>query len=261
MKQWLAFLLLSLVFCTGCLRVSVTEEQVEVKLGGIEVTVDGDAEKIVGGGKVEPAGIREITVNWVSGSVAVEVFGGSSIEVEETADEALNEGEKLRYAVENGELTIDFCKPHMGAIDVPSKDLTLRIPESMAEALEEVEITTVSAGATIEGVAAKALKVVTVSADVVIAGTDTREVELESVSGNIVCQPESLPREIDFHAVSGSLELTLPAANDGFALELDSVSGDLISDAAVTVQGDRYLAGGGACKVECDTVSGNVKIK
>ena len=47
----------------------------------------------------------------------------------------------------------------------------------------------------------------------------------------------------------------------GFALELQSVSGGLDCAVPVTVQGKRYVYGDGACRIDCNMVSGGVEVR
>ena len=83
--------------------------------------------------------------------------------------------------------------------------------------------------------------------------------DVESVSGNVSLTGEDI-RSGDIETVSGNVSLHIPP-NHGYAVDFDSVSGDIhFHGAEVSKVGDRYTVGDGSRRYDVETVSGDVKI-
>ena len=137
-------------------------------------------------------------------------------------------------------------------------------PETLAAlsgALDALAVHTVSAAAHVDGLSGGALTWDTVSGQLSQTGGRFARVEAQAVSGAVCLAPTALPEEVSCAAVSGNLALTLPGGDAGFALELQSVSGGLDCAVPVTVQGKRYVYGDGACRIDCNMVSGGVEVR
>ena len=117
------------------------------------------------------------------------------------------------------------------------------------------------AAAHVDGLSGGALTWDTVSGQLSQTGGRFARVEAQAVSGAVCLAPTALPEEVSCAAVSGNLVLTLPGGDAGFALELQSVSGGLDCAVPVTVQGKRYVYGDGACRIDCNMVSGGVEVR
>lgn len=259
MKRTAALLLalVLLVAQAGCIHVSISDGDVEVLSGWDDL----GASAVTGGGSVPADGIENIDIVWVSGSVRVERAETDAIEIGEKAGSSLGSDLQLRYRVKDGTLRIVFCRPGLRVGSVPEKDLVVRVPETLADSIRSLKLDTVSAGAAVTGLSGKTLDVNTVSGSTEVREGAFRKIAGDSVSGNLYILPTALPDTLDFNAVSGSLTLVLPAENDGFTIELDSVSGSVNCPVPVQVSGDEYRYGNGACEIDCDTVSGNVNIE
>lgn len=259
MKKRVALLLTLVLLAVqaGCIHVSISDGDVEVLSGWDDL----GASAVIGGGSTAADGIERLEIVWVAGSVRVEAGESDEIEIEETAGSSpIDSGMQLRYRVQNGTLRILFCKPGLRVVSVPEKDLTVRVPQALAASIRSLKLDTVSAQATVTGLSGKTLEVDTVSGDTEVRGGVFREIDGDSVSGDLSVMTASLPEELDFNSVSGGLAVALPAENDGFTLRLDSVSGEVDCALPVQVKGDDYIHGGGACRIDCDTVSGDVTI-
>ena len=98
----------------------------------------------VGNAEVDPGNVSRLVIDWVAGQVTVEPYDGDTISVSEPMQ--AKEKNRLRWRQEGDTLTIRYCAS-TGSGDAASKDLTVRVPADLAEALRYVQIDTVSADA------------------------------------------------------------------------------------------------------------------
>ncbi len=241
--------------------------------------------------------IDQLEINWIAGSVRVEVTEGTQVYAEET--KVSDDDRKMRYLVENGKLTIQYQKSKFFSFGnwSKSKDLTVYIPRNMAENMNQIDIETVSADidisdfkskgmdfetvsgqVDIKDLVAKTLDMESVSGDIkgssiqtdllnveVVSGSVHMEgvfekAELEAVSGDLMLGCDSFVSEVNAETVSGDITLYIPEDN-GFSAELDSVSGDLNTEFAVNGKGDTKVYGNGSAEFDFETVSGDVWIR
>lgn len=241
--------------------------------------------------------IDQLEINWMAGSVTVEVTDENQVYAEET--EVSDDDRKMRYLVKNGKLTIQYQKAKLFAFGYwsKSKDLTVYIPRNMAKNMKQINIDTVSADIDISDFESREMDFETVSGQIDIKDLITKNLDIEGVSGDIKgsgIQADILNIEVvsgstnmegvfekaDLEAVSGDLKLgsdslleevnaetvsgdiTLYVSEDnGFTAELDSVSGDLNTEFSVSGKGDTKVYGDGKAEFDFETVSGDVWIK
>lgn len=252
-----------------------------------------DSYTVCTGGEAQfsAAKVERLDIGWIAGNVEISVYDGDEIRVTESASRPLEENEKLRWKLEDGVLRLRYCAP--GVCNMQEKSLVVLIPESLC--LEELEVDVISAELTLDtltvsgevnfdsvsgGVRARMLScerlsVSTVSGQGEIGGSMERlrysstsggmqadelpegcEVETDTVSGNMELRFEGCPGNIEADSTSGNVRIYLPD-DVGFALDYDSVSGDLDCDFP-------YLKGvyGGEVRFEMDisTTSGDLNI-
>lgn len=186
--------------------------------------------------------LKELTIDWISGTVTVELSDDDAIRIEETAVDTIQEKDALRYGVSGSKLRIQACaKRHTGKL--PEKSLVVSIPRSMAGALKECRLDTVSASIVAGELTMKQLTINTIS------GT----VYLNQVTGG----------EAVLDTVSGTLELHKCSFD---SLQVSSVSASLAASASVkkmnasSVSGPMVLELEGCDEVNANTVSGNVTL-
>lgn len=223
--------------------------------------------------------ISELSIQWLSGSVTVEIYDGDTISLSETeqADPEL----QLHWRLDGKEL---FIQPFSSGThtDVPSKDLLVRLPSQLVSGFQSVIIDTTSADAWISGLSleklrfdsvsgslhaqidCKRLEADTTSGGLEFAGTAS-EADLDTVSGNFALTLAETPDELSFDSTSGSVTLTIPK-DRSFRAELDTVSGDLrCGYDAEMLNGDTWVytgtGRGSEAELEFDTVSGDVDIR
>lgn len=252
---------------------------------GITVSsfIEGEYEQINGSvassGSVPAQEVNDIEIQWVSGSITVQPGDVQNIQFSENS--GLSSDDQMVWSHSGDRLIIQFCKPQFnitmfGNISTPAKDLVITVPRDWF--CDELEIDSVSAQINVSHLSAREADLVnvsglcklqdcsitdfnaeTISGNVVFNG-QTTTMEINSVSADCTAKLESIPSNVDLESVSGDLTLTLPT-ECGFTMELDSVSGELISEFATTVKSDRYISGDGSCEITADTVSGDVRIQ
>ncbi len=200
--------------------------------------------------------IKNIKVDWVSGSVRFVHTDAENVQFVETSDEGISKSDALVYTVRGNTLEIEFAKSSFGInVSVPSKDLLIKLPESV---MERVDISSVSANVSLDWLYAREVFVETVSADVIYNNGYIDELDIEGVSGDIEIKQTVCPH-YDLETVSGEIVLTLPS-DASFRAEFDSVSGDFFTTFDVTANGDEYICAGGTDEINIDTVSGNARV-
>lgn len=128
--------------------------------------------------------LKELEIDWVSGSVTVELTDEDAVRFVEVAEKAIQEKDALRYGVNGGTLRIQACKKgYLG--NLPEKQLTVYLPRALANDLMEVEIDTVSAAVTAGDLKLDELEINTVSGRVKLTNMDAEEAQVDSVSGPI----------------------------------------------------------------------------
>lgn len=229
---------------------------------------------------VSAGGVKNISVEWVSGNVDIVPYNGSDITFTETCGSPIDEDEKLVYEVKGDTLVIKYRKNDpvftFGRV-FDSKSLTLKVPESLAKKLGKLRVNAVSAEISSNGLAAESAVIETVSGDIRLDGYEAgemkfttvsgrveaegkfNEVESESVSGSVKIYDSVCPEKVKIQTISGNAELNIPE-NDGFRVEYDKVSGSFECDFPITTSKNSGTYKEGGASFEMETVSGSLKI-
>lgn len=201
--------------------------------------------------------LEEIDIDWISGSVQLELYEGETIELEETDADKLSEEDRVHSYYENGVLRIQFRESEHFSFHLCNltKSLHVRIPQKLYSepdaVLNKLSIDSVSADVTVNGLPMRDFISDSVSGNISLTGA-VEECELDSVSGDIQLISTTTPTDIETDTVSGDVTITVPADSQ-FSIEHDSVSGDL-SNAFPTTHNKQKN------HWEFDSVSGNVTI-
>lgn len=224
--------------------------------------------------------LNEIEVNWVDGEVNITPYNGQTIELEETSSGNLSKREQMHYFFENGTLIIQYRRSGFFFINskAKNKNLSIRIPSSLCENLQNVSVDAASCDINVDGLhsrnfdfdtvsgnvkmndihVTKECNLETVSGDYDLSG-EFQELDMESVSGNYTVRSSQTPEKINYDGVSGDLSLQIPYSSQ-FTLELDTVSGNLKNTFAANQEDDTYVCGNGDAKYNLETVSGDITI-
>lgn len=258
---------------------------------------DNENEYIAGSSAVISEQITNIEVDWISGNVRISAYDGDKVQFEEKSNNEFEEKYQLRYRVKGDTLYIKPCKSMRTFSKIPDKDLEISIPYDLALVMNKIDVETASAEISLAEITARELDFSTASGDVwlekcsavdmdienvsgyinltetnadnldaefvssniEIMGTVGR-LNVESVSGNVYLVSDTAPNSVDVQTVSGDIKFEIPE-NDGFSIELDSVSGKITSDFPLTLNKGTKIYGNGSRDYEFETVSGDVSIK
>ena len=231
-------------------------------------------------GSVDASLVRDLTVEWVSGSVTIVPADTDTITFSETGTGL---EEKMMVWKQNGDdLIIQFCEESMddyisfGITAEYSKDLTIQVPmnwtckeldiDSVSANVEvsdltvsELELENVSGSCQFQNCGMDSVSIDTVSGDFRFDGT-VGTLECDAVSANCVLVTANAPRSIEIEGVSGNLDLILPESC-GFTATLDTMSGNFSSDFSTTSKDGKYVCGDGACYITVSTMSGDITIR
>ena len=241
-----------------------------LKLNGVNQT--GSA------GSADPAAIREIKIDWISGSVTVEPGDVQEITFLESGNGI--DKYKMVWKQSGDELVIQYSKDSSTAgfglhFGDGSKDLTVTVPRNwLCDSLEldtasadltvrdviirEMEIDSASGTAKFENCTVSSLDVDTASGDVTFSGS-LNELDFEAASASFTGVLENVPDQVKMDSMSGVLTLTLPE-DAGFTVSLDAMSSDFSSDFPTVKKNKSYVCGDGHCKIDVSTMSGDVAI-
>ena len=270
-KLWTTALALAMVLAlTGCGTQKPSDS-------GPAVDYTPDEGYTLGAGDVvQLNGFRSIDIEWVSGSVSVELYDGEGIELREALSDGGAVTQKMEWRVTEDQSTLDIrSQPRQTGV-TEEKHLTVKLPRSLV--LYELDIETVSAAVSVDlteedTLTLSELDVTSVSGTVSVNAANAGEISLSTTSGDIRGSVRTQKLEAD--SVSGAVDLTLdilPAE-----VELETTGGSItlgLREAIVppsplpvafkTTSGK--LGGSVTCTVvqsaawEFDTVSGDVTI-
>ena len=275
----------ALLFC-GCGPAAITDFPSYLSEGDYTVAT----------GTVKAADIKQIVIEWVSGSVRIEESDVDQITFSEVnsldektdslgeirKDKELTESLKMRYKTEGGTLTIRFCKSGLrvraGAVKNLKKDLTVYGPAGTE--LDLIDVNVVSSDVYMNGIKSAKTTLNGVSASLKLADCTTGEAVIRTVSGSVGITSGTAPDRIEIESVSGKAALDLPSVSE---LKVDCVSADVSlslhsADFTLTLAGissalevngfkydkkeDRtYVFGSGEGTVSIQSVSGSVLIE
>ena len=211
---------------------------------------------------VEMKDLKKLHVDWISGSVTVELIDGDAIRFQETADKTIKEKDALRFGTSGGTLRIQACKKgHIG--NLPRKDLTVYLPRSLADGLQECEIDTVSAAVTAGELRLEELEIDTVSGKIILSDITAEEAQVDTVSGQgalLDCSFDSLrfdsvsgtikvsgsAKKVKASSVSGEVDLTLAYPKE---IKISTMSGPITLDLAAAPK-----------DLDIDTTSGKTRL-
>lgn len=251
-------------------------------LPGVHISFGGftyeDADEYSVGDAAVKATVTDLEINWAAGSITVIPSDTDEIRVTEAYSGDDNDL-RLRWRIKNGKLTVQFRKSTVfGTSNSVSKDLTVAIPAAMLEAMDEVEIHTVSGDVRFTG-NANEFTLEAVEGNLTVEG-DVGDLEVDAVDGNltftgsvrtaaVACANTDVTMYLDmatalsFDQVDGDVHLYLSDEIKGFSAELDSISGEISVEGfdIGSVSGKSTRWGDGSLRIEMDGVGAELEIK
>ena len=225
--------------------------------------------------------LKKLNIDWISGSVTIELTDEDRIRIREISDSGIKEKDALRYGVNGGTLRIQACKKgYVGKL--PIKKLIVSLPRSLAADLKECEIDTVSASVMTGNLDLDELEIDTISGQVNLSDTVAEEAQVETVSGTVSlvdCAFASLrlesvsgaakiigtAKKVKASSVSGELDFSLKSCKE---IKVNTISGSIILDLSDapkelkidTTSGSMQLTlpKDASCVIDLDAMSGKL---
>ena len=230
--------------------------------GDVTLGSSKDAEHYVMGGATFAASeVDDLSIDWLSDSVTIEVYDGEELVISETSDKALNDSTTMYYYLNaKGTLNINYGKPgvRLKGENCPNKHLLVRVPQTMR--LEDVEVNGLGHHLVMNGVRCEGLELNAVSDKITLNECEVDNIEINSVTANVEATFSKMPKEMELNNVSGETVLWVPE-DAGITLEMEGMMSDFHSQLPVVSKWNKKIIGNGACKIECNSVSGELDIK
>ncbi|MGC2872488.1 DUF4097 family beta strand repeat-containing protein [Ihubacter sp. mB4P-1] len=221
---------------------------------------------------IDPDGIRDLSIDWISGDIKIIEYGGKDILVKESSNDKITEKSSLVYRVKDGELYISCWHEKytnlFNGLDESkaNKDLVIKIPKELANDIKDLEIDAVSSELTVSGLTIKEFSIDTVSGNTTVRQSKINEIEINAVSGNSELFLLNCPKSFESDTTSGDVTLHLPH-HSSFQFEFDSISGRSKVEGFDTISQDEddnyceYLVGKKPFSdFTADTISGDFTI-
>lgn len=216
--------------------------------------------------RTEPLSLHTIEVEWITGDCHVLAYDAEELYVYEETTET-DADNRMRWKLENGKLTVRFCKPRLFGKTVDyDKTLYLYIPKSLLDGIDAVTIDAVSADLMVNDLKAETLRLNTVSGDLTAEGLSCGEGKIASVSGDIMlttCRADTLTvgntsgnvlltaseatATLSVSTISGDQAVSIPVGTRDLTLE--SVSGNVTA----------LIPDDASFSLTCESVSGTVE--
>lgn len=210
-----------------------------------------------GGSSVDAAGIRQLEIDWASGSILMQTADTDQITFTESG--SFNDDQAMIYEVKNGTLSLKYSKPaiQIGFVSMPSKDLVITVPQDWS--CRELELDGAALDLEIIGLTIGSLDIDGASNTIHFNGA-VETVDIDGASCEITMVCADRPQSIDMDGASCQLELTLPA-DCGFQVQMDGLSCDFNSELNYTSDNGDYMYGDRYCKIDADGMSCEVSIR
>ncbi len=236
-----------------------------------EFSVDGQY-------SVPADGITALSIDWLDGTIEVEVYDGSEIILQETNSAALNESNSLMYTREKNTLEIVSAPSQTGLFlsDTGRKKLHIYLPKNIE--WKRLQIDAQDTDISINSMNFQNLRVDVVSGDLSLSKVDLgcltfssmegnmtakdsqiEKINADTTSGGITASLTNCPESIQFDTMSGDTKLYLPC-DSTFMVQMDTISGTLDTDFVGTYSEDRFTVGNGNAQFQLSTTNGSVQI-
>lgn len=181
--------------------------------------------------RVDPAGIDELSINWLNGTVTVEAYDGTDILISETADVPLTAENSLHYKVTSGELTVSSCRPSVElsfgpAAALTDKELLIQLPAELAHALKQLDFDAQNASLRLSDLQLRELEISTLNGDASAQQLTADSMDFDTQNGSLLLDNATL-RDLSVSGLDGDVTATASSIR---SLSLDVMNGDLTGD-------------------------------
>ncbi len=177
------------------------------------------------GGDTISGTVENLDVNWTAGSVTIAYHADNTVILEEKAERAIPEDEKLLWKLEGTTLKIEYHKPDLFKLTTLAKNLTIILPEGTK--LNKAAIRATSADLKVPSLQAEEAVFETTSGNT-DAKAETKKVRAVSTSGDIILKLTGLQDSVDLSGTSGDLSLI---AEETEKVTIRSTSGRISAEA------------------------------
>ncbi len=204
--------------------------------------------------------VSSLNIEWISGTVTVKLWDEDHVSVFEESSSPLSDEDQLRYRYVEGVLSIKYSPSRIYRFgNHPRKNLTLCLPRGTE--LDRITVDSISAEVHLSELGATNAALSTVSGELFAENCHFGDLSADSVSGEILLYLTNTPRDLDIDTVSGDTVLILPADTAGFAIEVDTVSGDLDLPEECHRRDDEIYYGNRSAEFGFDSVSGDLTVR
>lgn len=241
------------VFCllTGCVKVrNSVSTPVSYKYGNSD-------KYIAGNGSIQTSQVKNLDIDWVSGSVSVIQGSGSEVRFYEEYKGTVDDDFVMRWYLDGTTLKIRYRKAGTLVGDISDKHLTVEVPSNLI--LSNLDVDYVSCDVNVQANAVN-YAFDGVSGSLNLKADTPRIVDIDTVSGSLNMEFARCPDKLEIDAVSGNATVIIPSTS-GYSASFDSVSGSFKSSIPMTIDGKRYIAGDGKSDFSFNSVSGSVEIR
>jgi len=188
--------------------------------------------------------ISNITIDWITGEIEVNVYDGNDIKITEYAQRELKDEEVLHQFIKNDTLEIRYTEKNQ-FYNLPSKKLVVNIPLALAKELGDVKFESISADIYIQNIQASLVQVSTTSGKTTMGEVIASQINYSSISGSAILTNVTADT-INHNASSG---------------ELSVIDGKIQSVLASTISGPINITGSLISLLDADTTSGTVTLE
>lgn len=231
-------------------------------------------EVVEGGFALPAADIRNLEIEWASGSITIVRGETEDIVVEESASGEMNDS--MTYRLRGDTLEISYAESgiRIGFHSTPKKDLYITVP--MDWDCGDLIINSASTDIEVHELNSDQLELNTASSDCILTDCNIGKLELNGASCNLnysgtlnslSCDGAStditavftnVPDSIELDGASAELDITLPT-DCGYRVEMNGMSNRCTSD--FTTSSGNHTYGNGDCEIEVDGMSATVRIR
>ena len=206
--------------------------------------------------------VRSLDLGWTAGQVEIVIGDGNKILLQERSDREITADYALRWGVKDKTLYVRYTEPGRVLENVPVKDLTVTIPRSLAEGMEELNMDGVSAAWNLSGITVEELKLDSASGGLQAENMTVQNADLNAVSGGIELSG-SLAGEICAGTTSGRIRIETDTDVKKAGLSTTSGTVNLYGSFGEvkfsSTSGD-FHAEGAADSVDADAISGTISL-
>ena len=174
--------------------------------------------------------IKNLEIDWVSGSVSVSEYDGSTVTVTETCNKELNDTQKVHTWLDGSTLHIRFCKSgtNFNVLNAEKK-LTVKLPKGTA--LDALSYDATSADASFTDIKAKDFSTDTTSGNVELIACEAENLDFDATSGDLTVDQRGESDSLKVSSTSGSVSVTAEKIRE---MKFSATSGALSVTAAET---------------------------